>query len=211
MVIAQVGQSLDGRIATVTGRSHYITGPADIRRLHRLRALMDAVLVGAGTIASDDPSLTVREVEGDNPVRVVLDPSGRLPRGSKVFCDGRAPTLRMRALPESSAATPGETGETDVLWLPATDSGRFDPRTVLGALQDAGLRRVLVEGGAATISSFLQAGVLDRMHVTVAPILIGAGYPALELDPIDRLDQALRPQVRQFRLGDDTVFDLQFR
>jgi riboflavin biosynthesis pyrimidine reductase len=81
LVVAQIGQSLDGRIATESGHSHYVTGRADIRRLHRLRALVDAVVVGARTVASDDPRLTVREVEGDNPVRVVLDPDGRLDTG----------------------------------------------------------------------------------------------------------------------------------
>ncbi len=208
LVIAQIGQSLDGRIATATGKSHYITGPEDIRRLHRLRALVDAVLVGARTIESDNPSLTVREVQGENPVRVVLDPSGRLSPASTVFSDGLARTLQVRALP--NAGSSGEMDE-DVLCLPASHSGRIDPRDILRALRHLGIRRVLVEGGAATISCFLGAGVLDRLHVTVAPILIGGGRPSLELDPIDCLDDALRPRVRHFRLGDDTLFDLVLR
>src|SRR5690606_29949870 len=96
LVIAQAGQSLDGRIATETGHSHFVTGPEDIRRLHRVRALVEAVVVGAGTAVSDEPRLTVRQVEGENPVRVVLDPRGRIPSGSKVLVDGAAPTLVLR-------------------------------------------------------------------------------------------------------------------
>ena len=109
-VIGQLGQSLDGRIATVSGKSHYITGPEDIRRLHRLRALVDAVIVGASTVALDDPGLTVREVEGENPVRVVLDPDGRLGQDRRVFSDRAARTLVVRrtAAPAGPVRTPGD-------------------------------------------------------------------------------------------------------
>ena len=109
-VIGQLGQSLDGRIATVSGRSQYITGPEDIRRLHRLRALVDAVILGAGTVAQDDPRLTVREVEGENPVRVVLDPDGRLGEDRRVFSDRAARTLVVRraTTPTSHSRTRGD-------------------------------------------------------------------------------------------------------
>ena len=115
-VIGQIGQSLDGRIATEQGHSHYITGPADIRRLHRLRALVDAVIVGAGTVAADDPRLTVRQVEGRNPVRVVLDPNGRLDDDRAVFRDGAARTVVIRRAPagrtphRADAGPPGTAG-----------------------------------------------------------------------------------------------------
>jgi len=97
LVIAQLGQTLDGRIATHSGHSHFVTGAEDIEHLHRLRALVDAVVVGAGTAISDDPQLTVRHVRGDNPVRVVLDPSGRVPSDRKLFQDGAAPTLWLQS------------------------------------------------------------------------------------------------------------------
>ncbi len=208
LVIAQLGQSLDGRIATESGHSHYITGQADIRRLHRLRALVDAVVVGAGTVASDNPRLTVRQAEGENPVRVVLDPDNRLDPDRNVFRDGAARTLVVRRAPEGDAEP---SIQSDVLTIPTTGFDGFDPSTVLKALRNEGYRRVLVEGGGITVSRFISAGVVDRLHVTVAPLLIGSGRPALTLEPIATLDQALRPRCRHFHLGEDILFDLELR
>jgi riboflavin-specific deaminase-like protein len=206
VVIAQIGQSLDGRIATHTGHSHYITGRADIRRLHRLRALSDAVVVGARTVAADNPRLTVREVEGPNPVRVVFDPRGRLGRDRHVFSDGAARTLSVKA------STGGRTSiDGDIVRVPTRTDGALDPMAVLAALRTMGLRRVLVEGGGTTVSFFLQAGAIDRLHVTVAPVIIGSGPHGLTLSRIDSLEQALRPSCRVFRLGADVLFDLDLR
>ena len=203
LVIGQLGQSLDGRIATVSGKSHYITGPENIRHLHRLRALVDAVIVGAVTVALDDPELTVRKVEGENPVRVVLDPDGRLGQDRRAFSDGAAPTLVVRR-------APGD-GPPEVLTLPASGAEGFEPGAVLEALRARGLRRVLVEGGGVTVSRFLEAGVLDRLHLAVAPMLMGSGRPGITLPPIETLDQSLRAQCRHVPLGDDLLFDLDLR
>lgn len=222
LVIAQAGQSLDGRIATDSGHSHYVTGPLDIRRLHRLRALVDAVIVGAGTIAADDSRLTVREAEGDNPVRVVIDPNGRLDRSRQVFRDGAAPTVVIRRRREQVPGRPPLTRDTSargrhqsarctVIDLPAGPTGTIEPRDVLAALRDRGCRRFLIEGGGVTVSRFLDAGVVDRLHVAVAPLLIGSGRPAFTLAPIATLEQAIRPGCRVFRLGDDVLFDLDLR
>lgn len=208
LVIAQLGQSLDGRIATESGHSHYVTGQADIRRLHRLRALVDAVVVGAGTIAADNSRLTVRQVEGENPVRVVLDPNTRLEPDRHVFSDGAARTLVVRRGPTGDA--PSST-IGDVLTIPTNGSDEFEPAAILETLRKQGYRRVLVEGGGVTVSRFLRAGVVDRLHVTVAPLIIGSGRPALALEPIETLDQALRPRCRHFHLGEDILFDLELR
>ena len=222
LVIAQAGQSLDGRIATDSGHSHYVTGPRDIRRLHRLRALVDAVIVGAGTIAADDPRLTVREAEGDNPMRVVIDPHGRLDRSRRVFRDGAAPTVVIRRRREEHAGQPPSARDASArarlapegdtaIELPAGPSGAIEPRDVLAALRGRGCRRFLVEGGGVTVSRFLDAGAVDRLHVAVAPLLIGSGRPAFTLAPIATLEQAIRPACRVFRLGADVLFDLDLR
>ena len=225
LVIAQAGQSLDGRIATATGHSHYVTGPEDIRRLHRLRALVDAVIVGAGTVDSDDPRLTVRQVVGENPARVVIDPRGRLDRSRHIFRDGAAPTIVIRrrheadALPETTASrrsgTPARPTRTQrdeiVMDLPAVPSDAIDPRDVLAALRERGYRRFLIEGGGVTVSRFLDAGTVDRLHVAVAPLVIGSGRPSFTLAPIATLDEAIRPSCRIFRLGNDVLFDLDLR
>ena len=87
VVVGQIGQSLDGRIATASGQAEFINGPAGLAHLHRLRALVDAVIIGVGTALADDPQLTVRRVAGPHPARVVLDPSGRLPASARVFAD----------------------------------------------------------------------------------------------------------------------------
>lgn len=218
LVIGQIGQSVDGRIATEQGQSHYVTGQADILRLHRLRALVDAVVVGAGTVAADDPRLTVRGVEGSNPVRVVLDPEGRLSRTHAVFTDGAAPTLVFHR--EQTAS--GQAAGLEVVRLPASPAGDcgggvgasptgFDPWLVIEALRARGLKRILVEGGGITVSRFLQAGALTRLHVAVAPMLMGSGRPALTLPPIGTLDEALRPPCRHISLGEDLLFDFDLR
>jgi riboflavin-specific deaminase-like protein len=218
LVVAQWGQSLDGRIATEGGKSHYITGPEDIRRVHRLRALVDAVIVGSRTVVLDDPRLTVRLVEGDNPLRVVLDPDGRLDDQRHVFSDGAARTLVVRRAPADLRQGYGGQAASDppamndgVLLLPALETGGFDPRLLIEVLRQHGYRRMLVEGGGITVSRFLQAGVVDRLHVTVAPMLLGSGRPGLTLEPIESLDLALRPACRYFRLGNDMLFDLDLR
>lgn len=213
-VVGQLGQSLDGRIATVTGHSHYVNGPEDIRRLHRLRALADAVVVGAGTAASDDPRLTVREVDGPDPVRVVLDPRGRLPRGLRLFTDGAAPTRVIRSAGSTTAGSGSEAGYgpgVDVWRLDLDARGRLDPRAVVARLRAEGLRRILVEGGGVTVSGFLEADALDRLHLSVAPVLIGSGRPGITLPPIQTMDQAMRPPIRRFLLGSDLLFDLDLR
>jgi riboflavin-specific deaminase-like protein len=200
VVIGQIGQSIDGRLATTTGKSHCINGRAGLVHLHRLRAVVDAVVIGISTVCTDNPQLTVRHVRGANPVRVVLDPHGRLSSNAHVL----APTARRIIV--TSEQSPCNLQDVDILRLPATH-GCIAPSAILNELAQLGLRRILVEGGADTISRFLQAGCLDRLHVIVAPLILGAGRPSFAFGAIDRIEDALRPPTRVYRLGDDILFD----
>jgi riboflavin-specific deaminase-like protein len=200
VVIGQIGQSIDGRLATTTGKSHCINGQAGLVHLHRLRAVVDAVVIGISTVCADDPQLTVRHVRGANPVRVVLDPNGRLSSNARVL----APDARRIIV--TSEKSHYSFQDVDILRLPATH-GCIAPSAILGELGQLGLRRILVEGGADTISRFLQTGCLDRLHVTVAPLILGAGRPSFTFGSIDRLEEALRPPTCVYRLGDDILFD----
>jgi diaminohydroxyphosphoribosylaminopyrimidine deaminase / 5-amino-6-(5-phosphoribosylamino)uracil reductase len=207
LVVAQLGQSLDGRIATLTGESKYINGQAALEHLHRLRAHVDAVLVGVGTVVADDPLLTVRLVPGRDPVRVIVDPKGRLPHSARCLACPRARNIVVRAHDAVTALPPG----VDEIRLP-TEAGWLDPNAVVEALARRGLRRILVEGGAHTISGFIDAGAVDRLHVLVAPMILGSGKPGLELAPIKSLHHALKPATRVRMLADGNVlFDCDLR
>lgn len=205
LVVAQLGQSLDGRIATPTGDSRYINRAAALDHLHRLRAAVDAVVVGVGTVIADDPQLTVRRVAGRNPTRVVLDPRGRLPPDAHCITSPDA-----RRLVVGGASAPRPAGVEEVV-LPLA-GGRLDPHAIVAALAARGLRRLLIEGGARTISAFLDAGCIDRLHLLVAPIIIGSGRAGLELQPIGPLSEALRPATDIYLLADgDVLFDCDMR
>ncbi len=204
-VIAQLGQSLDGRIATLSGDSKYISGDCALDHLHRLRAHVDAVVVGVGTVLADDPLLTVRRVDGRSPARVVIDPAGRSPADARCFAEDGA--MRLIVCAEDAAGP--EHAET--IRLPAVGRS-LSPRAIIAALGARGFKRILIEGGARTISTFIDAGCVDRLHVLLAPLILGSGKPALDLKPIATLDQALRPTVRAYALGDgDVLFDCDLR
>lgn len=202
-MLGHLGQSIDGCIATASGDSAFVNDQENIRHLHRLRALHDAVIVGAGTVAADDPQLTTRRVPGPSPVRVVLDPKRRLPAVARVFSDGAAPSLVIVAESTGGAAMHGQ---AEVLFVPARD-GRLDLERVVAALVDRGLRRLFVEGGGTTVSGFLEAGLLDRLQIAIAPVLMGRGTPGLSLPPRPNMDQCPRPSSRVFAMGRDVLFD----
>jgi diaminohydroxyphosphoribosylaminopyrimidine deaminase/5-amino-6-(5-phosphoribosylamino)uracil reductase len=202
MVIGQIGQSLDGRIATESGHSHYINGPAGLAHLHRLRALVDVVVVGVGTALADNPQLTVRRVTGPQPARVVIDARGRLPTGAKLLArDGTR-----RLVITGAGVRPPLPDDIEIVNLPKTE-GQIAPAAILNALAECGFRRVLIEGGADTVSRFLTAKCLDRLHIMVAPIILGSGRPGFTLPPIKRVDEALLMPMQVHQLDDEVLFD----
>ena len=201
-VLARIAQSLDGRIATASGHSFWISGEADVLHTHRLRALFDAVVVGAGTIRADDPLLTTRHCAGPSPVRVIIDTERRLAGHYRVFTGGPA-TLLLCA----EDAPQGDAGEADLLRVPRGAAG-LDIAAIIAALHGRGLRRVYVEGGGITVSRFLAERCLDRLHVTIAPLLLGSGIPALSLPGVACPQDGLRLDWTVHRLGADVLFDI---
>jgi diaminohydroxyphosphoribosylaminopyrimidine deaminase / 5-amino-6-(5-phosphoribosylamino)uracil reductase len=204
IVLGRIAQTLDGRIATESGMSFWISGPEDILHTHRLRALCDAIVVGAGTIKADDPLLTTRLCPGPSPVRVVIDTDRRLADSYRMF-QGGPPTLLLVA---DDLTGSDRLGTAEVLRLPRTSSGGLAIPAVVAALAARGLRRIFVEGGGITVSRFLAAGALDRLHVTVAPLLLGAGIPAFTLPGVAKPADGLRLTWNVHRLGDDLLFDI---
>lgn len=206
-VMLKLASSLDGRIATASGESRWITGPESRAAVHRLRSRVDALMVGAATARADDPELTARR--GDTvihwPVRVVVDPSLRVPVSARLYaapsgeawvlCGSRPPTARRRALEAQGAKL-----------FPVRRVGRFlDLRAGLRRLSRAGLSEILVEGGGVLAASLLRAGLVDEVHWFAAPRLLGGdAQPALGALGIGRL--ARSPQLAELRvkrLGDD--------
>lgn len=204
-VIAKAATSLDGRIAAADGTSRWLTGPETRQRVHALRAEVDAVLVGSGTVLADDPALTVRlpGVDGPQPLRVVLDGRGRVRPPARVVSDGAATVVYTRG-------ETGSAGTAEHVGVPGGADGGVDLDAVLADLWDRDVRSVLVEGGAAVLGSFLRAGLVDRLEVHVAPVLLGAaGRPLLDGPWATTLADAPRFTPRNVvRVGDDAVLSV---
>jgi riboflavin-specific deaminase-like protein len=196
LVVGHLGQSLDGFIATESGDSRFVTGPDNIVHLHRMRALCDAVIVGAGTVAADDPQLTTREVPGPHPLRVVLDPRRRL--DAPGAC---SPIARAHAAGACGAGRRPRRRVASRRWRCRPVPDGLDLAALVAALQARGCRRLFVEGGARTVAGFLQAGLLSRLQIAVAPLLIGAGRPTIRLPGSLSLSDCLRARHRVFRMG----------
>lgn len=209
-VTVSYAQTLDGRLATSTGNSRWISGPESLRFAHELRASHDAIMVGAGTVSQDDPRLTVRLVPGRDPLRVVVDSSLRTPPTAAVLSDGAAAgtvlAVTDRAPAERCAAV-RELGAT-VLRLPADPDGRVDLVALLMALHARGVGNVMVEGGARLITSLLRARLVERLTVCVAPKILGKGVEAVgDLGIRDLSDALALVDARVTALGADWIIE----
>jgi diaminohydroxyphosphoribosylaminopyrimidine deaminase / 5-amino-6-(5-phosphoribosylamino)uracil reductase len=205
-VTVKIAQTLDGRVATLTGESQWITGPEARAAGHVLRAEHDAILVGVGTVLADDPALTVRDAAGGDPLRVVLDSALRTPATARLFqsseagvvlvCGEDAPTGPEAALIDAGA---------HVLRV-AMEGGRVSLPAALAAIHDLGIRSVLVEGGPTVVTAFLRERLVERLAVFIAPMVMGAGTGAVGDLGVEHLADAIRGMVTGIeRVGTDVL------
>jgi riboflavin-specific deaminase-like protein len=203
-------QSLDGRIATVTGDSQWIGGPESLRFAHELRRDNEAILVGIGTVLADNPRLTCRIPGGRNPQRLVLDARLRLPPEANVANVSEAPTAVYTSEPAAANADALLTKGVEIRKVSPRGSG-LDLDQILDDLGARGIASLFVEGGAAVLTSFLAAGFADRVVIVTAPFLIGAGVDAVGDLGLKVLAEAPRPKWRRWELGTDLATELVFR
>ncbi len=210
-VTVSYAQTLDGRLATASGSSRWISAPESLRFAHKLRAEHDAVAVGAGTACKDDPRLTVRLVPGKDPLRVVVDSSLRTPLSAALLADGAAEGTVLAVTERASEGRCEEAlslGAT-VIKVPANAAGRVDLRVLLSELYSSlGVRSVMVEGGAALITSFLHDRLVDRLAVCIAPKILGRGIEAVgDLGISDLSDSLILADTSVTPYGVDLVLD----
>jgi 5-amino-6-(5-phosphoribosylamino)uracil reductase/diaminohydroxyphosphoribosylaminopyrimidine deaminase/5-amino-6-(5-phosphoribosylamino)uracil reductase len=203
-------QTLDGRLATASGSSRWISSPESLRFAHALRSEHDAIMVGAGTVCRDDPRLTVRLVPGNDPLRVVVDSTLRTPPTAAVLANGAAKNTVLAATVCAPADRRDEArslGAT-VLSLPANAAGRVDLNVLLAELYARGIGSVMVEGGATLITSLLCNRLVDRLAVCIAPKILGSGIEAVgDLGICDLTDSLNLTDTSIIPYGVDIVLD----
>lgn len=210
-VTVKCSQTIDGRIATKTGASRWISSPPSLRYAHGLRRAHDAVLVGAGTVLMDNPELTVRLLKGPSPLRIVVDARLRIPLTATVITDQRAAPTLVATTP--AAAPDRRRAFTDhgveLLEVSPTVDGEVDLRSLLTVLGGRRVTSVLVEGGSGIITSVIRERLADRFVIVVAPKIIGKGVPTVGDLGINTMDEALVfHDVKVHRRGVDLIYDI---
>jgi len=202
----KLAQSLDGKIAIRSGESKWITGDAARTEVHRLRRRFAAVLVGAKTAIKDDPLLTVRHVEGPNPVRIVLDGRGRVPLDARMFSEDGRTIVATAAMPEEKEA--GLRARGVEVWRLPGDGGRVDLHALLVRIGKEGLDSLLIEGGGETAAAFLEASLVDKVSLFISPIIIGGSdaVPAVGGIGVERIADAIKLEGMEVaKLGRDLL------
>ena len=198
LVIAQIGQSIDGRIALNNGNSHYINNPKSIIYLHCLRSISDAIIVGSNTIKKDDPLLTTRKIKGTNPKRIIIDGSLSLNNKYKIFNDGNENIIFTKSnknirLNNSTIIRLKEKNFT---------------KNLITQIKKLKYKNILVEGGSKTISELINNKYIDILQFMIAPILIGSGINSLNLKEISNLNKAIRPKHNFNELENEIIVNL---
>jgi riboflavin-specific deaminase-like protein len=210
LVTLKFAQSLDGRIATATGDSQWISSERSLRFAHELRRDHDAILVGIGTVLADDPELTVRLVTGRDPLRVILDSRLRIPLTARVFANAATshPLIATTETADMIKAREIENLGAEVVRFAGPPDQGVNIKGLLEELGTRGIGSVLVEGGRGVITSMLAARVVDRLVVVIAPKIIGKGTESIGDLGITSLNEAITfSSVRTSKLGPDIVYD----
>lgn len=209
-VTLKIAQSLDGRIALMNGKSKYITSGDSLKKVHSLRAEHDAVLVGAGTVAADNPSLTVRLTEGRSPVRIILDGNLSSPLNSKIFHDKETRVVLYHTVKPGARSmkkvAPLEKSGVEVYRLRGNERGKIRIRTLLESIARLGIASVLVEGGSEVFSEFIKSGEADKLQLFVAPTILGLGKGFADGIELKDLRRAIGiKDVRISQIGSDQL------
>jgi len=201
-VTIKYAQSLDGRIATKTGHSQWISSPDSLKFSHQMRATHDAILIGSKTANHDNPQLTVRLVKGKNPVRIVLSTVGRVNKNLKLFHDKQASTIIATGR-QGQKILKQALPDIDTITLPVKSSG-LDLKSLLNKLAEREITSVLIEGGSGVITSFIKQNLADQIIVITAPILIGEGISAIGNLNIRTIDQSKKLiNIERRKIGQD--------
>ena len=198
--IGQIGQSLDAKIALNNGNSHYINEKESITYLHCLRSISDGVLVGVNTIIKDNPLLTTRKIKGQNPTRLIIDPSLKLTNKYKIFKDKNTNIVF------TTSNKTKNLNNTTIVKLPKKDF----TLGVYKFLKKSSLKYILIEGGPTTLSHFIEHNLINYMQFIISPTLIGSGINSVKLKPITNLKKAIRRKSNFAKLGKEIVATLDF-